>query len=478
MLACDLALRGVAALVVERSPQQRQDAVGMAVNALVVELLTERDLMAELEDDGVGLPFAHFAQLWVDPARLTEPHPANFVIPQRRLEEVLAQRAVKLGAQVLRGVTVTGAAQDGRGVDVLLDDGSAPRRVRAGWLVGCDGRHSTVRQAAGIGFDGSESPFYGLVGDVEVEDGDVLYEAYGAHEHPAGLFAVSPSGPGVLRVTTGLFGVEPPDRHAPADARELRACMERVAGLRGSTGRPLWLSRWFDVTRLADRYRRDRILLAGDAAHVHFPLSGHGLGTGLEDAVNLGWKLAAQVRGSAPEGLLDSYEAERRPAGARACQMTRAQVALLHPLEAVAPLRAVIRELIAIDAVNEYFVRSAGGLDGHYPMGLGGSPAAGDDPLVGRRLPHHPLRTPAGDTDVGATLRGGRAVLLDLSGGPAPEPPGWADRLDVVAAAPLPDLDARAVLLRPDGRVAWVGRGQPDEAGLHRALAAWLGAPN
>jgi 2-polyprenyl-6-methoxyphenol hydroxylase-like FAD-dependent oxidoreductase len=499
MLAHELARWGVQALVIERSPQQRRDSMGMAINALVVELLTERDLMRELEEDGAGLPFAHFAHLWVDPSKLREPHPANFVLPQRRLEERLEERAAKLGVQILRGYDVIEADQDGSGVSVRVGSGSDERWIRADYLIGCDGRDSVVRDLAGIGFPGQDSPFHGVVGDIEVAESDALYEAFGAHEYPAGLFSVSPCEPDVLRVAVGRFGAEPADPRAPVTIDEFRDLVEQVSGLRLSTGEPRWLGRWFNSSRHATDYRAGRILLAGDAAHVHFPLSGHGLGTSIEDAVNLGWKLAGQVHGWAPAGLLDTYHAERHPVGRRACDLTQAQVSLLHPLEAVAPLRAVITELIAFDQVNEYFVRAAGGLDVVYPMTVGGSRVADPDPLIGHRLPHYRLLTANGHTDVAGLLHTGRAVLLDLSGSENPtnidvsgspdrldvsgspdrlDVSGWSDRLDLVRAETSADLDARMLLLRPDGRIAWVARtADPDFAALRTTITAWLGDP-
>ena len=482
LLAGELARRDVRTVLVEASPTQRPDAMGMAINALVVELLTERDLMTTLEEDGVGLPFAHFAHLWVDPGRLTEPHPANFVIPQRRLEEVLQDWAVKLGAQVLRGCSLEHAQQDDAGVRVRVKTDTGEQQWRAAFLVGCDGAGSTVRELAGIDFPGTERPFHGVIGDIAVEDDDPLHDAYGARTYPTGLFTVSPSAPGVLRVTAGRFGVWPTDRDAPVGLEEFRDCVQQVTGQDLRSGEPRWLARWFDVNRHADRYRQDRILIAGDAAHVHFPVSGHGLGTGLEDAVNLGWKLAAQVQGWAPGGLLYTYQTERHPVGARACEQTAAQVALMHPLGTVRPLRNVITELIAIDAVNDYFVRAAGGFDVRYQFGLDGSPVQ-QDPLLGRRLPHYPLATNAGTTDVGVLLRSGRGLLLDLSPvGPAFDPAPWAGRLDVVRAesGPGTGLDARALLLRPDGRVVWVQRDASADLDVEAAAQAvlrWLGEP-
>jgi hypothetical protein len=221
------------------------------------------------------------------------------------------------------------------------------------------------------------------------------------------------------------------------------------------------------------------VFLAGDAAHVHFPLGGQALSTGIEDAVNLGWKLAADVQGWAPKELLDSYHDERHPVGARACMTTRAQVAVMHPLEKVAPLRDVLTELFQFEEVNDYLVKMAAGLDIQYTFEYPGSAGTVAHPLLGWRLPDIALKTATGVSGVAQALHAGRGVLLDFSGGAAVELDGWADRVDVVAAEPTTEIDATAVLLRPDGRVAWAhGDDAAGYAGLLAALAMWFGVPD
>ncbi|GAB3844950.1 hypothetical protein GCM10027610_060290 [Dactylosporangium cerinum] len=267
LLAAELAQAGVPVVVLERDPEPRLAAMGMAVNAGVVELLAERDLMDRIGADGLPWPRAHFAQLWLDPGRVPGRQAHTYLLPQAKLEEHLLAHATKLGAEIRRGVTVRGVRQDAGGVTVDTSAGE----VGAAYLVGCDGAHSVVRSAAGITFEGSESAFDGIAGDVEVPHGHPLYQQLGANDFSRGLFSVAPSGMGLLRVATGEFGRRPADRAAPPDAAELRAAVRRLTGQDIDVGTPRWLGRWDCETRQADRYRAGRVFLAGEAAHVHFP---------------------------------------------------------------------------------------------------------------------------------------------------------------------------------------------------------------
>ncbi len=480
MLACELGLAGVDVVVADRLPEPTGRSPGMAINAAVVELLTQRGLMDSLRGDGLEWPQAHFAQLWLDPARLREQHAYTFLIPQAQLERRMEEHAVKLGADIRRGHEVISFHQDESAVTAVLRSEAGDHAIRCRYLIGCDGADSTVRCLARIGFPGSEPPFHGITGDLDAND--ELLQYLGAHEYPAGLLSVAPVGPGVLRVCLAEFDGETSDRGAPVTAGELGATIGRMAGRELSTGEPRWLARWANATRLADRYRAGRVFIAGDAAHVCFPLGGQALSTGMEDAVNLGWKLAADIHGWAPGGLLDTYQGERRPVAARACLTTRAQLALLHPVERIAPLREIFAELIKLADVNEYLVRMVGGLDVRYPAECQGpDDRSGASSLLGRRLPGVPLRTAAGATDVARTLYQGRGVLLDLSAETSHVAgiAGWSDRIDIVSAEPTPAIQASALLLRPDGRVAWAdGPAGADDAGLRAALRAWFGEPS
>ncbi|MFI5916063.1 FAD-dependent monooxygenase [Dactylosporangium sp. NPDC051541] len=476
LLAYELGLAGVEAVVVDDNPQPRADAPGVALNSAVVELLSQRPLMDLLEDDGFGFPQAHFANLWLDPARLTDPHPFTFTAVQSTVERRLAEAATKLGARIRRGAPVVGFDGD----EVHLGDGA---RLPYRYLVGCDGADSTVRRLAGIGFPGADHPFDGITGDIEIAPGDPLAELVGAGFHPGGLFTLAPTGPEilaladpdeppdgpvVLRVIAGAFGADPPDPQAPPTVEELHALAVRVLGRPVTFGPVRWLARWRHRSRQAAEYRRGNVFLAGDAAHVQFPLGGLALSTGLEDAVNLGWKLAAAVTGRAPAGLLDTYHAERHPVGARVLLATEAQTHLMHPSSRIGPLRQILTELIGIAGVNEYFVRLAGGLDSRYPV-------FGDDPhpLLGRRLPDYRVRTPTGPTGVAALLHEGRGLLLHIGDGPAPDISGWSDRVGTITVSAAEAFQAASVLLvRPDGRIAFAAA---DAVGLDDALRTWFG---
>ncbi|WP_031525353.1 FAD-dependent monooxygenase [Streptomyces sp. NRRL F-5123] len=473
MLACELGLRGVPCTVLERSPHPTGEAPGLAVNAGVVELLAQRGIMDALRPYGIESRNAHFAQLWLDPSRLPGHHPYTFAVAQSRLQSVLEERAADLGVKILRGHTVVGLRQDTAGVTVTARTAAGESEIRCGYLVGCDGRRSRVRELAGIGFPGSDFPFHGIVGDVTAAGAAEVLDLTGATEYPGGLLTVRRLGPDHVRVMTAEFDVLPEDAAAPVTAEELRASLRRLAGVEAPGLEARWLSRWDVATRLADRFRDGRVFLAGESAHTFFPLGGKSMSTAVEDAVDLGWKLAAAAAGRAPAGLLDTYEEERRPVADRACRTTAAQAALLHPLPAMAPLRDVFRELIRFDDVNAYLVRMAADLDTAYSFG----PEGDAHPLTGRRLADVPLRTADGETSVARLLHSGRGLVLDLAGAAAGAR-SWADgrpgQVDVVAAEPVPGIDAALLVVRPDGRVAWAGDGT-DPAGALAALTRWFG---
>ncbi|MEV0387440.1 FAD-dependent oxidoreductase [Nonomuraea sp. NPDC050643] len=475
MLACELGLLGVETLVLEQRAEPREDAPGIAINATVIELLAQRGIMDALRSDGIELPQARFALLWLDPSRVSEKHVYGFVIPHTQLARRLEERALELGVTIRRGQEIVGFGQDESGVVVQTRGESGTGTVQCRYLVGCDGTRSTVRRLAGIDFPGGETPFSGLAGDVTHEPGDEVTQWIGTRLSDDGILMAVPSAQGRIRVVTGEFGGSPADPDAPPTLDELRETVRRLTGVDWRpTGELCWLSRWDNATRQAERYRVGRVFLAGDAAHVHFPLGGQALATGIEDAVNLGWKLAADVHGWAPPGLLTTYESERHPVGARACLTTRAQVALMHPLEQIAPVRELLDELIRFPDVNEHLVRIQGNLDVRYPLGRDSS-----HPLLGRRPAHVPVTTPAGEGDVGGLLREGRGVVLDLSKGTfsLEGVAGWGDRVNVVTAEPTMEIPAAALLLRPDGFVAWADSTGADDAGLRSALRSWFGEP-
>jgi 2-polyprenyl-6-methoxyphenol hydroxylase-like FAD-dependent oxidoreductase len=468
MLACELGLAGIQVIVVEQRSEPRADSPGAAINSTVVELLEQRGLMDSLRENGFEFPQAHFAHIWLDPTGLRERHEYTFIVPHSELIQRLAEHAGKLSVDIRRGWRIAGISQDDSGVVAEIQSADDSESIRGRYLVGCDGVDSTVRELAGIDFPGTESPFYGVVGDFAVELPGELLDWLGAHQVPLGFCTIGPVGEGVLRIGTGEFGAESPEPDTPVTVDEVKGHMRRLTGVEADLGTPIWLSRWHHITRQADRYRAGRIFLAGDSAHVHFPLGGQALSTGIEDAVNLGWKIAADIAGWAPADLLDTYHEERHPVGARSCLTTQAQVALMRPMSEVGAIREIFTELVQLPEVNEYLVGMAGGFDVRYPL-------AGYHPLVGRRLPVATIRTATGPRAVTQSLTTGRGTLLDFTGAPA-DLSGWVDRVDIVQAEPTPDIDVRALLLRPDGRVAWVDDGHAGEP-LNTAMHKWFGAP-
>ncbi|MFD0636631.1 FAD-dependent monooxygenase [Catenulispora yoronensis] len=401
---------------------------------------------------------------------------------------------------VRRGAEVVGLAQDEDSVTLDVRTADGTEQLTAQYVVGADGVGSAIRQLAGIPFTGTDKPFYGLIGDVRIASADFHGEHFGAKYSPVGgLFTGTPIGPDLWRIVTSEFDLE--SGHALSDEvtlDELNTRVERLTGSPFTNAEVLWLGRTDNPSRLADRYREGRVFLAGDAAHVFFPFNGQRLSSGFQDALNLGWKLAATIGGWAPAGLLDTYEAERLPAGRFAVENVAAQEALASPPESAAPLRALFGHLLKFEPVNRFLAETAQGLGVRYlpqvgadaetgagtgtGTGTGTSEAAAPHPLLGLRLPPVRLETAAGETESAALLRGGHGVLLDLSGGknPAPDVAGWADRVDLVVAEPSAALGLAAALLRPDGHVAWLSTGDGGESGfdgLAESLTAWFGEP-
>ncbi|ATL26230.1 FAD-dependent monooxygenase [Streptomyces formicae] len=477
MLAAELGLAGVDAVVLEKLPEPPGWSRALGLHWGSIEALNQRGLAAPVFEyqqiKYFGFGMLRFSGLSGDlvPRR----------VPQRRIEQLLEERVNALaGVELRRGHAVVGMEQDADGVTVRVSGEDGEYDIRASYLVGCDGGGSTVRKLAGIGFPGTASTTNGITGDLRVPV--ELQERWDPQLRERGLFAYIPLDGELVRVTAAEFRTEPASRDVPPTLAELTTLVERIVGEAPPLGEAVMLSRFGSATRQAEKYREGRVFLVGDAVHIHFPIGGQGLNTSIQDALNLGWKLAAEIQGWAPPGLLDTYQAERHPIGERVCMNTRAQLTLMEQPQEMTPLREMFGELLALDEVSEHLIHMMSGVDIRYPMRAAGDAtedAAPEHPLTGLRVPNAALLTPAGPTDVARTLHGGRGVLYDLSGGEAvlPDVSALKSRVDTVAAEPVTEIDAPALLVRPDGYIAWAGSPEDDAAGLDAALRTWFGAP-
>ena len=469
MLAGELALAGVDVAIVER--RASQDLVGSragGLHARTVEVLDQRGIADRFLAQGQVAQVAGFAWIPLDISDFPTRHPYGLALWQNHIERILAGWVGELAVPIYRGRDVTGFAQDDTGVDVELSDGQS---LRAGYLVGCDGGRSLIRKAAGIEFPGWDPTTSNLIAEVEMAEEPqwgIRRDALGIH----GLSRLEDGGPVRVMVTEQQLG-----RTGEPTLRDLSAALIAVYGTDYGIHSPTWISRFSDMARQAASYREGRVLLAGDAAHVHYPVGGQGLNIGVQDAVNLGWKLAQVVNETSPESLLDTYQAERHPIAARVLRDTMAQVALLRTDDRTNALRDITSELLNMDGPRKRFAAMMSGLDIHYDLGEG-------HPLLGRRIPDLDLVTENGPLRVFSLLHDARPVLLNFG-----EPGGfditpWADRVPMIDAEyvgtwEIPALGAvpppTAVLIRPDGYVAWVG--DRTQLGLAEALTTWFGPP-
>ena len=469
MLAAELALAKVDVAVVERRPNHV--LVGSRAggfHARTIEVLDQRGVADRFLAEGQVAQAAMFATTVLDMSDFPTRHPYALGIWQNQIERIMAAWIAELPVRIHYGREVTGFAQDGTGVDVELSDGES---LRARYLVGCDGGRSLIRKAAGIEFPGWDATKSNLIAEVEVTEEPprgIRHDAIGVH----GLHTMEDGRTVRVIVTEQQLGPS-----SEPTLRDLKRALITVYGTDFGIHSPTWISRFTDMTRQAVAYRAGRVLLAGDAAHVHYPAGGQGLSLGVQDAVNLGWKLAQVVKGTSPESLLDTYHAERHPVGARALQHTMAQGALQRRDERNKPLVDVVSELVAMDEPRKRIAGLISGLDIHYDLGEG-------HPLLGRRMPDLDLMTAEGPLRVYGLLHDAKPVLLNLG-----EPGGLnltprADRVQLIDADyagvwELPVLGAvpapTAVLIRPDGYVAWVGEGT--QLGLPEALTTWFGSP-
>ncbi len=467
MLAAELALAKVDVAIVERRPDQV--VAGSRTGGLLtrtIEVLDQRGVADRFLAEGQTHQAIPFGTAMLDLSDLPTRHPYSLGIFQNQIERIMATWIAELSVPVHYGRDVTGFAQDETGVDVDLSDG---RSLRAQYLVGCDGGRSVVRKAAGIEFPGWDATRSNLIAEVETTE----EPPPGVRHDATGIHAVSPMDDGKtvrLVVTEKQIG---PD--SEPTLRELSDVLITVYGTDFGIHSPTWISRFTDMTRQAAAYRAGRVLLAGDSAHVHYPAGGQGLSLGLQDAVNLGWKLAQVAGGTSPESLLDTYQDERHPVVARVLQHTMALGLLQRRDERMDALVDVVSELASIDEARRQLVGIRSGLDIHYDLGEG-------HPLLGRRVPDLDLSTADGPLRVFELLHDAEPVLLNL-GEPGPfDLAQWADRVQLVDAEydgpwELPVIGAvsapTAVVIRPDGHVAWVGAGT--QLGLPEALTIWFG---
>lgn len=467
MLAGELRLAGVDVTVYEQLAARSGQSRGVGFTARATELFRQRGLLERLGPAETSRQ-GHFGGIPLDFGVLEGSHFGVRGVPQYRIEEMLEEWVGELGGTVLRGRRLAGLRASSGAVTAVIDGPDGRFTHDAAYLVGCDGSHSAVRRLAGFDFPGSDATREMYLADVT--GADVRPRPIGERV-PGGMIMSGPLEDDVHRII-----VCPTDR-APRRSRQLgfdevAAAWERLSGesLRGAEAR--WVSTFTDATRQVTQYRRDRVLLAGDAAHIHLPAGGQGLSLGVQDAVNLGWKLAATVRGWAPPGLLDTYHGERHPVGARVLRNTLAQGMLYLSGPEIDPLRAVMAELMTIPEAGRHLSGMVSGLDIRYDAGAG----AGAHPMTGARIPDREFElADGGRARVADLLRRARGVFLQTSGagGYGPLAAGWGDRVDIVTARRLPaDLPA-AALIRPDGYVAWAAPGGDPREALRR----WFGAP-
>ena len=469
MLAGELSLAQVDVAIVERrASQELAGSRAGGLHSRSLEVLDQRGIVERFLAQGKLMQVTGFAMIRLDISDFPTRHNCGLALTQNHIERLLAAWAAELEVPICRGREVTGIVQDADGVDLALSDGTA---MRARYLVGCDGGRSLIRKQAGIDFLGWEPSVSYLIAEVAMSE----EPASGVRAGERGINAMGRMEDG-KRVRVVLVEPNVVQREQPT-LDDLREALVAVYGTDFGVHDVSWLSRFSDMARQAASYRERRVLLAGDAAHVHGPTGGQGLNIGLQDAVNLGWKLAQVVRGTAPESSLDTYRAERHPIAARVLKNSLAQTALMRGDDRTKAAHENLSELLALDEPRKRYAGMMSGLDVHYDLGAG-------HPLLGRRMPDLELSTASGPRRVFTLLHGARAVLLEFAGTAALDTSSWRDRVQSVAADydgvwELPVLGVvsapRAVFVRPDGYVAWVGDGT--DRGLHAALSTWLGPP-
>jgi 3-(3-hydroxy-phenyl)propionate hydroxylase len=468
MLAGELALAGIDVAIIER--RNNQDLVGSragGLHARTIEVFDQRGIADRFLAEGQIAPTTSFGWIPLNLSDFPTRHPYVLALWQNRIERLLADWVDELRVSIYRGCEVTGVTQNDTDVDIKLADGQP---LRSQYLIGCDGGRSVIRKAADIDFPGWDPTFSCLIAEVETAE----EPEWGMRRDIKGIHGLSrlEDGPVRVMVTEPHVG----QRDEPT-LQDLSEALIAVYGTDYGIHTPTSISRFTDVTRQAASYRNGRIILAGDAAHVHPPMGGQGLQIGVQDAMNLGWKLAQVVKGLSSRALLDTYEAERHPVAARVLRNTMAQGALLRYDDRVDALRDFMSELLGMDEPRKRFAAMISGLDVHYDFGEG-------HPLLGRRIPDLDLVTPNGPLHTSALLHDAKPVLLNLGEADSFNITSWADRVKLIDAEyssiwELPVLGTvpapAAVLIRPDGYVAWVGEGT--QSGLTDALTKWFGSP-
>jgi 2-polyprenyl-6-methoxyphenol hydroxylase-like FAD-dependent oxidoreductase len=457
MLAGELRLHGVHVRVLDKEPEPTRVVRSLGLHVRSIEVMDQRGLLERFLAHGrrypVGGSFAAIEK--PAPSTLDTAHGYVLGIPQPVTDRLLAERATELGAEVARGRELAGLSQDDDGVTAELADGT---RLRCRYLVGCDGGRSTVRRLLGVGFPGEPAATETLIGEMSVTaEPETVAARVAEVRRTQKRFGLGPVGDGVYRVVVPAAGLAE-DRSVPPDLEEFKRRLREWAGTDFGVHSPRWLSRFGDATRLAERYRTGRVLLAGDAAHIHPPVGGQGLNLGIQDAFNLGWKLAAEVNGWAPEDLLDTYHTERHPVAAGVLDNTRAQMELLSTEPGPRAVRRLLAELMRFEDVSRYLTEKITALDVRYDLGPGHE-------LLGRRMRDVEL----GRGRLYERMHSGRGLLLDRTGRLSVK--GWSDRVDHVVDDGE-KLTVPAMLLRPDGHVAWVGDDQQD---LYDRLPRWFG---
>lgn len=458
MLAAELRLHGVHVLVLEKEKEPAAYVRALGLHMRSIEVMDQRGLLERFLAHGQQYPVGGFFAAITTPAPdgLDTTHPYVLGIPQPTTDRLLTERAAELGTDIRRGHELVDLHQDEHGVTTHLADGT---QLRSRYLVGCDGGRSTVRKKLGVAFPGEPSQNETLLGEMKTDvDPETLATTVPEVRKTQKRFGLGPLGNGTYRVVVPAEGITE-DRTTPPTLEEFKQQLRAVAGTDFGVHSPRWLSRFGDATRLAEHYRTGRVLLAGDAAHIHPPTGGQGLNLGIQDAFNLGWKLAAEINGWAPEGLLDSYHTERHPVAADVLDNTRAQMQLLSTDPGSRAVRRLVAELMNFDEVNRHLIEKITAIGIRYDLGEGHE-------LLGRRLRDVEL----GQGRLYELTHQGRGLLLDRTGHLSVA--GWTDRVDHVAHTGE-EPDVPAVLLRPDGHVAWVGENQQE---LLEALPTWFGA--